>query len=456
MIRKNTFFYQPGPTGGTWNQGGKGTDPSPQLDLSELDKEEEKVQAERLMMGRVRLLLNKPFFGNLATRLIPVPTYKVPTAGTDGRRFFYNPAFLKHLTDNELLFLCGHEVLHCVFDHFGRREGRNPQLYNMAGDYVINIILADEQVGDVITTVPILLDYKYRGWTSEEVYDDLEKNCPNPKQTLDFHFDMDGGGEGDETSGQGQGDGEGEDGDGGNIQKDLNDEFGGGELTDSEKKALKDELKEAIIEAAGQAGAGNVPGGIERLIKEWTEPKMDWRSVIRAQVESSLKDDYTFMRPSRKSHSTNCILPGMDRAEKIEVACGIDLSGSIGQQQANDFLSEVRGILDQYEDFKLDVWCFDTEIYNHKVFTPDNADEIDKYELIGGGGTSFEVNWTYMKENEIEPKQFIMFTDGFPCGGWGDNEYCDTVFLIHGNQTTTAPFGITVHYEEPKVIKEAA
>ena len=111
---------------------------------------------------------------------------------------------------------------------------------------------------------------------------------------------------------------------------------------------------------------------------------MDWRSVIRAQVESSLKDDYTFMRPSRKSHSTNCILPGMDRAEKIEVACGIDLSGSIGQQQANDFLSEVRGILDQYEDFKLDVWCFDTEVYNHKVFTPDNADDIDKYELMGG------------------------------------------------------------------------
>jgi len=162
------------------------------------------------------------------------------------------------------------------------------------------------------------------------------------------------------------------------------------------------------------------------------------------------------MRPSRKSHSTNCILPGMDRAEKIEVACALDMSGSIGQQQATDFLSEVRGILDQYEDFELSVWCFDTDVYNHVKYTPDNADEIDKYQLQGGGGTSFEVNWTYMKENEIEPKQFIMFTDGYPCSGWGDNEYCDTVFLIHGNESTTAPFGITVHYEEPKVIKEAA
>ena len=454
MNKKNTFFYQPKSTGGTWDNG-KGKMPKSQLDLSELTKEEEAEQAERLMMGRVRLLLNKPFFGNLATRLIPVPTYKVPTAGTDGRRFFYNPAFLKHLTDNEVLFLCGHEVLHCVFDHFGRRERRNPQLYNMAGDYIINIILADEQVGDIITTVPILLDYKYRGWTSEEVYDDLKENCKNPQETLDFHFDMDGEGDGDATSGQGPGEGDNEDGQG-DIQKDLDAEFGGGALSDEEKKQLKDELKEAIIEAANQAGAGNVPGGIERMIKEWTEPKMDWRSVIRAQVESCLRDDYTFMRPSRKSHSTNCILPGMDRAEKIEVACALDMSGSIGQQQATDFLSEVKGILDQYEDFELNVWCFDTDIYNHVKYTPDNADEIDRYQLQGGGGTSFEVNWTYMKENEIEPKQFIMFTDGYPCGGWGDNEYCDTVFLVHGNENTTAPFGITVHYEEPNKIKQAA
>ena len=455
MNKKNTFFYQPKSTGGTWDNG-KGKMPKSQLDLSELTKEEEAEQAERLMMGRVRLLLNKPFFGNLATRLIPVPTYKVPTAGTDGRRFFYNPAFLKHLTDNEVLFLCGHEVLHCVFDHFGRRERRNPQLYNMAGDYIINIILADEQVGDIITTVPILLDYKYRGWTSEEVYDDLKENCKNPQETLDFHFDMDGEGDGDATSGQGPEEGDNQDGQGSSVQQELDAEFGGGELTDEEKKQLKDELKEAIIEAANQAGAGNVPGGIERMIKEWTEPKMDWRSVIRAQVESCLRDDYTFMRPSRKSHSTNCILPGMDRAEKIEVACALDMSGSIGQQQATDFLSEVKGILDQYEDFELNVWCFDTDIYNHVKYTPDNADEIDRYQLQGGGGTSFEVNWTYMKENEIEPKQFIMFTDGFPCGGWGDNEYCDTVFLVHGNENTTAPFGITVHYEEPNKIKQAA
>ena len=54
-----------------------------------------------------------------------------------------------------------------------------------------------------------------------------------------------------------------------------------------------------------------------------------------------------------------------------------------------------------------------------------------------------------MKDNDIQPKKFIMFTDGYPCGQWGDEQYCDTVFVIHGNndQNLEAPFGLTTHYE---------
>jgi hypothetical protein len=38
-----------------------------------------------------------------------------------------------------------------------------------------------------------------------------------------------------------------------------------------------------------------------------------------------------------------------------------------------------------------------------------------------------------MKENNIEPKKFIMFTDGMPFGSWGEEEYCDTCWIIKGN-----------------------
>ena len=454
MQKNKLMHYQPNVEGGTFT---KNSDVVSMPDLTPLEPEEEEKQRERLTLSRVRLLLNKPFFGNLATRLELIPTYIVPTAGTDGRRFFYNPAFVKALNDQELLFLCGHEVLHCVFDHFDRREDRNPQIYNMAGDYVINLLLVEENVGEKITTVPILLEYKYSGMVSEEIYDLLIKdNNSQNKQTLDVHFDADGkDGEGDEAGNSGDADSEESgQGSGKSVQEQLEETFG--KMSDDERKQFKDELKEAIIESAEQAGAGNTPAGIKRMIKEWTEPVVDWRTLLRTQCESSLKEDFTFMRPSRKSHSTNCIIPGMNNAQKLEVDCSIDMSGSISNAQAKDFLGEVKGIMNQFTDYILRVWCFDTDVYGMEEFTPENVDEIDDYQTTGGGGTDFECNWKFMKENDIEPKQFILFTDGYPCGGWGDAQYCDTVFLIHGNQSTVAPFGITVHYEEPKEIKKAA
>ena len=75
---------------------------------------------------------------------------------------------------------------------------------------------------------------------------------------------------------------------------------------------------------------------------------------------------------------------------------------------------------------------------------------LEDYEIIGGGGTEFDCNWEYMKEHDIQPKKFIMFTDGYPWGSWGDEDYCETVFVIHSNheRTLQAPFGITTHYED--------
>jgi predicted metal-dependent peptidase len=132
----------------------------------------------------------------------------------------------------------------------------------------------------------------------------------------------------------------------------------------------------------------------------------------------------------------------------IDVAIAIDMSGSIGDEDAKTFLSEVKGIMDQYEDFKITLFCFDTEIYNCQVITQDNAMDLLEYEPMGGGGTDFEACFNFMKEQGIEPKKFIMFTDGYPCGSWGDENYCDTLFIVKGNTSAEAPFGQTVIYEK--------
>jgi predicted metal-dependent peptidase len=188
------------------------------------------------------------------------------------------------------------------------------------------------------------------------------------------------------------------------------------------------------------------------MIKDLTEPKITWRELLRQQIQSTIKNDYTFQRPSRKAWHSGVVLPGMNYDETIDIAIAIDMSGSIMNEQAQDFLGEVKGIMDEYQDYNIKLWCFDTKVYNEQDFSPDNGQDLMNYEIFGGGGTDFMCNWEYMKEQDIQPKRFIMFTDGYPWDNWGDENYCDTIFVIHSHhdKNLQAPFGITTHYEEQK------
>ena len=397
---------------------------------------------DKLTTARVGLLLKAPFFGNMATRMQLIDASEwCPTAATNGRNFYYNKKFIEKLSVKKLEFLFGHEICHCVFDHFGRVGSRDRQLSNIAQDFAVNQILVDERIGDKITEVKICYDPKYRGLAWEEIYDQLyEKAEKIPMEDLlkqlgdllDEHINEDGSGPGKEGDGDKQGKG-----------------MPG--MSKEEAQKIRDEIKEAMVQSAAAAGAGKVPAGIQRLIKDMTEPKISWRDLVRQEIQSIIRNDYSFTRPNRKSMHSGAILPGMKEATTIDIGISIDMSGSIGQEDATVFLSEVKGIVDQYEDFKINLWCFDTAIYNHQEFTQDNSEELFEYEPEGGGGTDFEANWEFMKEQGIQPKKFIMFTDGYPCGGWGDEDYCDTIFIVKGNTEAEAPFGQTVIYE-----KEAA
>ena len=391
---------------------------------------------DKLITARVGLLLRHPFFGNLATRLKMVDASEwCHTLATDGRNFYFNYGFVNKLTPKEAEFGFAHEVLHNVFDHMGRRDSRDPMLSNIAADFATNQILKDERIGTVPSFLKIYQDDKYRGMSYEQIYDDLYEKADKIDigslgELLDEHLDGDGD-DGDE----------GEDGDQEGKGK------GRPRLTAEEKKQIRDEIKEAMVAAAQSAGAGRVPAGVQRMIKDFTEPKMDWRQLLRMNIQSILKSNFSFSRPNRKSQHSGAILPGMTNDETIDVSIAIDMSGSISDAMAKDFLSEVKGIMDEYVDFKLDLWCFDTQVYGYRQFTGDTADEIMSYECKGGGGTDFDVNYDFMKNEGIEPKKFIMFTDGYPCGSWGDEDYCDSLFIVHGNETIVSPFGQTAYYK---------
>jgi predicted metal-dependent peptidase len=391
---------------------------------------------EKLITARVALLLKAPFFGNLATRMQLVNADDwCPTAATDGRKFYYNTEFVQKLPPKQLEFLFGHEVLHAVYDHMGRRLDRNPKIFNIANDYAVNADLVDQKVGERITVVPMLYDPKYRGVSSEDIYDDLMKNVKEvtldqlAEMLLDEHLD---------GNGDGEGDGEEVDGNG----------KGRPRLTEEEKKQIRDELREAVLNAAQQAGAGNLPAGVKRMIKDLTESVIDWRTLLEQQIESTIKSDFTWMKPSRRGWHMDAIMPGMIPGTQIDICVAIDTSGSISERDIKDFMTEIKGIMEAYDEYKIHVWCFDTEVYNPQKFTSENLEDIASYEPEGGGGTDFMVNYEFMKEHEIVPKKFIMFTDGMPFGEWGIEEYCDVCWIIKGNPGCEPPFGVWAHYEE--------
>ena len=408
--------------------------------IGPMDPKLDREVREKLITARVGLLLRASFFGNLATRLKLVNADEwCSTAATDGRHFYYNSRFIDMLKPKEVEFLFGHEVLHCVYDHFGRRGDRDPMLFNVANDYAVNGDLKKHRVGEFITSVPCLYDSKFEGKSSEEIYDILYENAEKINlsdlidKLLDDHMDGEGDSESDE-------DGDEKDGKGKKPK-----------LSAEERQKIRDEIKEAVLAAAAASdGAGNLPAGVKRLIQDMTAPKMNWREFLRMQLESTIKSDYTWMRASRRGWHMDAVMPGMKNDEMIDIAISIDASGSMGADILRDVLSETQGIMDSFPAYKLHVVSFDTKVYNPATYDSENLDNLVDYEIHGGGGTDFDCVFEYFKENDIQPKRHIMFTDGYPFGSWGDENYCDTVFIIHGTTTVVPPWGQYAYYEKEK------
>jgi predicted metal-dependent peptidase len=396
------------------------------------DPKTDAAAREKLTTARIGLLLKAPFFGQLATRMTLTNADEwCGTAATDGRKFYYNSEFVNKMPLKQLEFLVGHEILHAVYDHMGRRGDRQPRLSNIAADYCVNQDLVEQRIGEKISVVPILFDNKFKGQSYEEVYEYLYQNADKidldqlEKMLLDDHLEEDGDGDGDSKDGSGK-----------------------PKLSKEEAAAIRDEIKGAVIAAAQAAGAGNLPMGVKRLLKDITAPVIGWKELLQQQITAVIKNDYTWARPSRRSWHMDAVLPGLKPGDMIDICIAMDQSGSISEADSRAFLGEIKGIMEAFDEYKITLWCFDTEIYNVQTYTSDNIDDIMEYEPMGGGGTDFMANWEFMKENNIEPKKFIMFTDGMPFGEWGEEEYCETVWIIKGNPGCEPPWGIWAHYEE--------
>jgi len=413
-----------------------------------MEKDDPVIRA--IVTSRVQMLFDYPFLGQLSIRLTEVDASKwCKTITSDGRRLFYNRDFIIKTVEKYGLggvsFLISHITMHLVYDHANRRGSRDPKIWAMATDYVVNSALKSLKKGCVgVMPKGALYDERYTDELgAEAIYDLLIQNSVTirPEDEMDEHHDF------------GAGDG----GNNGDSNKDGTNngtitvigENGPPKLSADEIAEIRNDMRAATMQAIASSKAGDYPLGVARMIDELGDAQLDWRTMLEQTFRSAVKDDYTYTRFSRRNWALPGVrLPAQNFQNTIDVCITIDTSGSMTQEMLTDFLTETKGILETFSQAKVKLWTFDTKVYGFTEYDETNLSEIVDYKMQGGGGTDFNVNWAFMKEKEIRPERLIFFTDGYPCSGWGDPDYCETLFVVYGENAPQSPFGVTAVYED--------
>ena len=117
-----------------------------------------------------KMLVKYPFFGSVVASVDYKENKDILTAGTDGETIYYNPKYLESLSVEEQTFIFAHEVCHIAFNHILRSEGKDPELWNIATDGVINQFLKRDGLKMVLGGVDMAEAINY---DAEQLYDKL-------------------------------------------------------------------------------------------------------------------------------------------------------------------------------------------------------------------------------------------------------------------------------------------
>jgi len=366
----------------------------------------ESKQEKKIIRARVQMLLDEPFWGHIAMQLELVRNDKMnpPTVGTDGYHLYWHPDFVDKCSDQEMAGVIAHEVGHLVLLHLTRRQNRVPVLWNIAADFAVNDLVLkekDQKTGEQVFRLPegVLINPNFADKAAEWIYNKLPEPDPNNTVivTLDSHEGWDGQGagkDGDKKDGDGSGDGSGNS----DPQNDGS----------TPTEGLEQRIQEMVAQSATQARMkGNLPGHLQELVEGVLQPKLGWKTILQDTVVSTAKTDFTMSPPNKKHLHRGFYLPSLTGTE-INIAVYLDDSGSISSDELKEFISEVKGICDQYDEYTIFLRTTDTHIRQRWEIHP--MDKLPtKFE--GRGGTDFR---EALKEADTLPEVTcaIFMTDG--------------------------------------------
>lgn len=391
----------------------------------------------KLERAKVKMLLKMAYFGNF---ILGVPVLKaskveekqIDTAATNARWIKYNEAFFNGLSRDEIIFVLGHETLHIAFKHPLRRGFRNPQLFNIACDIPINLILLDSKIGLMPKTVKDgfwekIQPDRFKGMSAETIYDILEaerqkqgggRSFKSGKMVIDLDNPPKGAGQFEDCQGE-----------------------GGRPLSESEAAGIEQAIDALSANAAAAAKSqGTLPADIERLVYEMLKPKVDWRERLRKFVGKTIPNDLTWKRPARSGLGLGLYLPSIKKTGCGKIAIFIDTSGSVGADELAQFWAEVVAIYEDANPESLEVIYCAESVSRHDSF---HFGETPVMGASKSGGTDFRPPFKRLAKKQIIPQCAIYLTDmmgPFPEG----DEIPNYPVLWVATTDIVGPFGETI------------
>lgn len=344
---------------------------------------------------------------------------KIPTACTNGLEIRINPDFFESLPPKQRVFLLLHETWHVAFMHVTRcfDMGYDPQKWNYAADYVINIMLVDEGHEFIEGG---LLEEKYRGWDADSVYKDLPDD-PSQQQSNILDGDMEQAGD---DSGGSDGDQDGQ---------------GQGVSADEVKVKVQEVLARATMQADMAQQAGSVPADIRRAVEEARNPKLPWNVVLEQYMSERIQDEYSWNKRNRRF--SHVYLPGLDNEGMGEVRCYLDASGSVSQRELDLQVAEMKYIKEISNPSVMALHAFSTVLGREQRFERDEEIEFD---VDAGGGTCVVPIIRDLEEHD-ETEVAVIFTDGYFTMPDTSHLNCDLVWVIVNNESWTTDTGRVIH-----------
>lgn len=407
------------------------------IDMKQLIKDVEEIRT--LIVAQDKLYA--PYVHQLET----VYTWAVPTMATDGSFLFINPAWTNTLDFNTKAFIIYHELMHCLLDHGKRQKMGNyePSKFNEAADYEINAILVDT-IDDITPEVfkgPAggLYNPKWLNVAAEAIYDQLP---PVKKRSS-------GGGSGSGSGpGSGSGSGSGQPGSQTDedlrLQKEVESQSGSAPgamispelgriiakaagLTDEEiKEAEKtpgdwNKMSKNLLERALESGMKTAGGGAGNslctILGNYHNSVINWKGVLSRYVGDILsKTESRWTLPNRRYSAQNPdtirIRQKFQGKKMNRIIVCMDTSGSMERKLLQSIIDEINAILKSRKAQEIVVLFFDATIKEPQVISGNKKAYCP--EVVGGGGTDFQVPLDYIKSKYKDQLSLcLFFTDGF-------------------------------------------